>query len=133
MQLAFATVITRHRSTALLVGVAACLLSGVGPAAASASSPTAWSGTFYTPCDVDPSVLPHTADAAAAWLSTCYDIDKLPRTPMRLKLGSTEYPTAGSAANCCIRQRDDHLFSGCRCPPRPPSVGGHLRPVLPPQ
>ena len=60
----------------------AILFLPVGSAPVSAaSSPVASSPPrLNVPCDIDPAYLPRTADAAASWMATCYEIERLPRT-----------------------------------------------------
>ncbi len=69
------------RTTALIVAATGCLLAGIGtPTASIAATAEPLRVRFYTPCTIDSSSLPHTADAAAHWLATCYQTSQLPHT-----------------------------------------------------
>ncbi len=69
----------RGRSTALAVRAAAAglLLAGVASTAPAAAAiqdhrePLPHPPSSSVPCDIDPSMLPRTADAAAAWMAAC--------------------------------------------------------------
>ena len=74
----------RRRRVRLAAGTAAAgfLIAGVGMSTPAAADDRHTLPTrFEVPCTMDPSMLPRTADAATAWMATCYEVDQLPRTP----------------------------------------------------
>ncbi len=73
----------RRRGSRLAAGtaVAGFLIAGAGPSTPAAADEPAVPTRYTVSCTVDPSMLPRTADAASAWMATCYDVARLPRTP----------------------------------------------------
>lgn len=74
----------RRTGGALVAAAALAVVSSSAPAigveTSDADGPGSPASQWYTPCGIDPDLLPRTADAASGWLSTCYRRSQLPAT-----------------------------------------------------